>query len=280
MRAALIQLCSSDDPVANLPVTRAFLREAAEGGARVVLTPEVTNCVSSSREHQDRVLSSEADDPTLAGLREEAAALGIWVLIGSLALKTADPDGRFANRSFLISPDGAIAARYDKIHMFDVAVTEEETYRESAGFRPGARAVTAALGAQRLGMSICYDLRFPHLYRRLAQAGAGVLAVPAAFSHVTGAAHWEPLLRARAIETGAYVLAPAQTGLHPSETGKSRRTHGHSLAVSPWGEVLTDGGTAPGICYVDLDPEAVAQARARIPSVLADAPFDGPDPHG
>jgi predicted amidohydrolase len=276
MRAGLITLCASDDPGANLPVTRDLVREAAAGGAGLVLTPEVTNCVSASRERQQAVLRSEDDDPTLAALRDEARALGIWLLIGSLALKTEDRDGRFANRSFLIGPDGGIAARYDKIHMFDVEVSETETYRESAGYRPGDRAVVVPTPLATLGLSICYDLRFPHLYRALAKAGAQVLTVPSAFSPVTGAAHWEVLLRARAIETGCFVLAPAQTGTHSAAEGRQRSTWGHSLAVDPWGAVLVDGGTAPGVSFADLDLSMVAEARRRVPSLSHDRPFRGP----
>ncbi len=276
MRAALIQLTASDDPQANLPLTRALIEEAAQGGAGFVLTPEVTNCVSMSRTQQKAVLTSEAEDATLAALRADAARLGIWLLIGSLALKTSDADGRFANRSLLIGPDGAIAARYDKIHMFDVQVSETETYRESDGFRPGDRAVLADTPFGRVGLTICYDLRFAALYRALAQAGAQILTVPAAFSPVTGAAHWEPLLRARAIECGAYVLASAQTGTHPASRGRSRETYGHSLAVDPWGAVIAQGGTAPGVSFVDLDPEAVASARRKVPSLTHDRPFSGP----
>jgi predicted amidohydrolase len=276
MRAGLVQLTSGDDPAANLPVTQALVAEAAAQGAHFVLTPEVTNCVSSSRDRQAEVLRTEDDDITLAALREQAGALGIWLLIGSLALKQAGGDGRFVNRSFLIAPDGAIAARYDKIHMFDVDVTPEETYRESAGFRPGDRAVTAAVGPVTLGLSVCYDVRFAYLYRRLAHAGATVLSVPAAFSPVTGAAHWEVLLRARAIETGCYVLAPAQTGTHSVSAGKPRRTHGHSLAVAPWGEVLADAGTDPCVTIVELDPAEVEHARRRVPSLRHDREFHGP----
>ncbi len=276
MRAALVQLCSSDDPAANLPVTTALIEEAVAGGAGFVLTPEVTNCVSASRTRQIDVLRTEREDATLAALRDLAAARGIWLLIGSLALKTEDANGRFANRSILIAPDGAIAARYDKIHMFDVTISDSETYRESAGYRPGTQAVLADMPFGSLGMTICYDVRFPHLYRTLAQAGARVLTVPSAFSPVTGAAHWETLLRARAIETGAYVLAPAQTGTHSASHGKPRQTYGHSLAISPWGEVLADGGTAPGMIYVDLDMAKVAQARQRIPALMRDPGYGGP----
>lgn len=277
MKAALLQLSSGDDPARNLGVVRGMMRQAAEQGAGFVLTPEVTNCVSSDRAHQAAVLSRQEDDATLAGLRDEAAQLGLWLLIGSLALKTGDADGRFANRSFLIGPDGAIRAWYDKIHMFDVQVSETETYRESAAFRPGDRAVLADAGFARIGMTVCYDVRFPHLHRALAQAGAQILTVPAAFSPVTGAAHWEPLLRARAIETGCYVLAPAQTGLHPSSTGGTRRTYGHSMAIAPWGEVLVDAGTEPGISFVDLAMDNVAQARARVPALTHDREFTPPD---
>ncbi len=276
MKTALVQLSVTDDPSANLPVTRGLVRAAADAGAGFILTPEVTNCLSSDRALQRRVLRSEAGDESLAAMRGDAADHGVWLLIGSLGLLTDDPDGRFANRSFLIAPDGSIAARYDKIHMFDVNVSETEQYRESAGYRPGTRAVTAATPFAMLGLSVCYDLRFAYLYRALAQAGAEVLTVPAAFNDTTGAAHWEPLLRARAIETGCYVLAPAQCGTHAAlANGRPRRTHGHSLAVSPWGEVLADGGTGVGISYVTLDRAEVGRARARIPSLTHDRPFEG-----
>lgn len=276
MRAGLVQLNVGDDPAVNLPVTVDLVRRAAAGGAGFVLTPECTNALSGNRAHQRSVLRHEADDPTLATLRDEAARAGIWLLIGSLGLLTHDADGRFANRSFLIGPGGDIAARYDKIHMFDVNVSETEVYRESAGYRPGATAVLADAGFARIGMTVCYDLRFPHLYRRLAQGGAQILTVPAAFNHITGAAHWEVLLRARAIETGCFVLAPAQTGYHAETGGKGRRTHGHSLAIAPWGEVLADGGTEPGITLVDLDLSEVEAARARVPSLSHDREFAGP----
>ena len=275
-RAALLTLNSSDDPRENLAVVLGMIDEAAAHGAEIVLTPEVTNCVSTSRSHQHSVLCHEIDDPTLAAIRDQAHLRGIWVLIGSLAVKTDDADGRFANRSFLVSPTGAIAARYDKIHMFDVTVSETESYRESAGYRPGDRAVVQSTDLGRIGLSICYDIRFPALYRSLAQAGAQILTVPAAFSPTTGATHWHVLLRARAIETGCFVLAPAQTGLHAERTGATRRTYGHSLVVSPWGEVLYDGGTAVGIGYVDIDLSEVEQARSRVPSLTHDRAFRGP----
>ena len=276
MKTALIQLSVTDDPAVNLPVTRDLVRQAAGQGAGFVLTPEVTNCLSSDRAHQRAVLRHEEDDATLAALRAEAADLSIWLLIGSLGVLTHDADGRFANRSFLIAPDGSVAARYDKIHMFDVNVSETEQYRESAGYRPGDRAVLARTPFATLGLSVCYDLRFPHLYRTLAKAGADVLCIPAAFNDTTGAAHWEPLLRARAIENGCYVLAPAQCGSHAAHDGRPRRTHGHSLAVSPWGEVLADGGAGVGVTYVTLDRAEVARARGRVPSLSHDRSFGGP----
>ncbi|WP_204112559.1 nitrilase-related carbon-nitrogen hydrolase [Shimia biformata] len=276
MKAALLQITSSDDPGENLGAVRAMLRQAAEQGAGFCLTPEVTNCVSGSRTHQNAVLQLEQDDSTLAGLRDEAAKLGIWLLIGSLGLKTHDADGRFANRSFLIDPTGGIVARYDKIHMFDVDVTPDETYRESDGYRPGDQAVVADTPFGKIGMTICYDVRFPYLHRALAKAGAQILTVPAAFSHVTGAAHWHTLLTARAIETGCYVLAPAQTGTHAASRGRTRKTFGHSLAIAPWGEVLADAGEAPGLSFVDLDLAKVDEARKKVPSLRHDRPFDGP----
>jgi deaminated glutathione amidase len=276
MKAGLLQLTSGDDPVRNLAATRDLIAQAVAEGAGFVLTPEVTNCVSQDRAHQMQVLQHEADDLTLAGLRETARAHAIWLAIGSLAVKTDDADGRFANRSFVIDPKGAIVGRYDKIHMFDVDVSPQETYRESAGYRPGDRAVVVPAPFGTLGLSVCYDLRFAYLYRALAQAGAQILLVPAAFSPVTGAAHWEPLLRARAIETGCYVLASAQTGQHPVTSGKSRQTYGHTMAISPWGDVLVDFGTAQGVALVDIDPAQVAQSRQRIAALRHDRAFIGP----
>ncbi|MBY6066361.1 carbon-nitrogen hydrolase family protein [Leisingera aquaemixtae] len=276
MRTALLQMTSTDLPAENLETVKAMMAEAVRGGAGFVLTPEVTNCLSGSRTHQNGVLCHEEDDPTLAALQEEAARHGVWLLLGSLGIKTHDDDGRFANRQFLISPQGEIKARYDKIHMFDVEVTPEETYRESDGYRPGAKAVVADTPFAKIGMTICYDVRFPHLHRVLAKGGAQIITVPAAFSYVTGAAHWHSLLRARAIETGCFVLAPAQTGRHPASRGPSRTTFGHSLAVAPWGEVLADAGQEPGVTYVDLDFEKVAEARKRVPSLTHDREFDGP----
>ena len=279
LRAALVQLTAGDDPAANLPVTRSLVREAAAAGARLVLTPEATNLLTPDRARQAALLRPEAEDETLAALRGEAARLGIWLSIGSLSLRADEPaEARFVNRSLLVAPDGRIAARYDKIHMFDVTISASESYRESAAFRPGNRAVLAP-GPVPIGMTICYDLRFPHLYRRLAKAGARILTVPAAFNDTTGAAHWQVLLRARAIETGSFVLAAAQCGTHPAPHSPGRpprRSHGHSLAVAPWGEVLADGGTGPGVTLVDLDLAAADDARRRIPAWRHDPVIWGP----
>jgi predicted amidohydrolase len=276
MKAAICQLNVTDDPAVNLPVTRGMVREAAAQGASFVLTPEVTNCVSTSRTHQRGVLQLEDDDTTLAGLCAEAKVQGVWLLIGSLGVLTTDADGRFANRSFLIDPRGEIVARYDKIHMFDVDIDANETWRESAGYRPGAQAVVAQTDFAKIGMSICYDMRFPALYQALASAGAEILTMPAAFSPVTGAAHWHTLLRARAIETGCFVIAPAQTGTHASQSHKSRDTYGHSLVVDPWGEVLLDAGEAPGVYIFDLDMEKCVTTRKRVPSLANRREFSAP----
>ncbi|WP_296417810.1 carbon-nitrogen hydrolase family protein [Pseudooctadecabacter sp.] len=276
MKAALLQLTSSDDPAENLATVEGMIAKAADQGAGFICTPEVTNCVSMDRAHQQRVLRHQADDQTLCGLQEAAKRHGTWLSIGSLALK-GGADGRFVNRSFLIAPDGGIAACYDKIHMFDVSVSAEEVYAESSGYAPGGRAIVADAGFAKVGLTVCYDVRFPHLYRTLAKSGADIILVPSAFSPVTGAAHWEPLLRARAIETGCYVLAAAQTGTHIATSGKARQTYGNSLAISPWGEVLASGGTACGITFVDLDVREVSKARTRIPALTHDRDFTGPE---
>lgn len=276
MKGALLQLTSSDNPAENRRRVLVDMEKAVGEGAEFVLTPEVTNCVSANRAQQQEVLRLEQEDETLAALRDAAAQHGIHLLIGSLALKTDDPDGRFANRSFLIGPDGEVMARYDKIHMFDVQVSAEETYRESAGYRPGTQAVIAQTPWGVLGMTICYDVRFPMLFQRLALAGATMITVPSAFSPVTGAAHWESLLRARAIETGCFVFAPAQTGTHIATQGKQRRTYGHSMVISPWGEVVLDAGTEAGIFTFEIDPDEVQKARAKVPSLSHIREFNGP----
>jgi len=278
LKVGLVQLNVSDDPIANLSQTIPLIRQAAAEGAQLVLTPEATNILSPDRKRQDAVLHVQAKDPTLSALRSEARAAGIWLLIGSLALKADDGD-RFINRSILIDPEGDVAASYDKLHMFDVTISETEQYRESAAYRPGDRAVVTKAAGVPVGLTICYDLRFPHLYRKLAQAGARILTVPSAFSPTTGAAHWEVLMRARAIETGCFVLAPAQCGTHDAPHSPDRvprRSHGHSLAVDPWGKVLADGGVTQGLTMVELDLGAVDRARSRIPSLTHDRPFEGP----
>ena len=276
MKAALLQLNVSDDPEANLPGTLDLLDRAADAGARFLLTPEMTNCMSTSRAHQRAVLRPEDDDPTLKALRDKARERQVTLLIGSLALTTDDAEGRFANRSFLIGAKGEIIARYDKIHMFDVEISAEESFRESSGYRPGTSAVLADAGFAKVGLSVCYDLRFPALYQALAQAGAQILTVPSAFSPVTGAAHWHALLRARAIETGCFVLAPAQTGTHASAHHKTRATYGHSLAIDPWGGILVDAGAEPGFYVFDMDMEKLEDVRRKVPSLANRREFEGP----
>ena len=277
MKAALVQITSSDDPSANLPHTEHLIRQAALGGADLICTPEVTNIVSASRTRQNKVLQTEDQDQTLHRLRAVAAELGVWLSIGSLALKIDDPQDRFANRQFLISPSGAIVARYDKIHMFDVELGGQESYRESKGYRPGEQAVLSATPLGKLGLTICYDMRFPALYRMLAEAGAQIITVPSAFTVPTGRAHWETLLRARAIETGCFILAAAQCGTHAATRGRVRQTWGHSLVVAPWGEVLGNGGESPGVTVVDLDLDRVSEARRKVPSLVNARSFAAPE---
>jgi predicted amidohydrolase len=260
-RAGLVQLCSGTDMARNLAAASALVREAAAQGARYVLTPEVSNLVEDDKERTRAIVMPEEKDFSVAGYSSLAAELGIWLHAGSLALRAED--GRAVNRSLLFAPDGRVAARYDKIHLFDVTLPSGQEIRESNSFAPGSEAVTADLPWGRLGLSICYDMRFPLLYNRLAQAGASFLAVPAAFTVPTGRAHWHVLLRARAIETGSFVLAAAQGGAH--ECG--RHTFGHSLAVNPWGEILAEAGTDPGVLLADIDEDQVARDRSRIPAL-------------
>jgi len=265
MRAGLVQLTVGDDPAENLPETRTLIRAAVQGGAGFVLTPECTNALSSNRARQRALFRHEAEDPTLAALREEAARAGVWLLIGSLGVLTDDPDGRFANRSFLIAPDGAIAARYDKIHMFDVDLATGESWRESNAYEAGRAVVTVEdTPVGRLGLAVCYDMRFPALFGALGDRRCDAIAVAAAFTRPTGAAHWHVLLRARAIEAQAFVIAAAQVGRH--EDG--RETYGHSLVIDPWGEVLLDmGGEAPGLALCDIDLGRIAEVRAQVPAL-------------
>ncbi len=278
MRAALVQVCASDDPAANLPETERLVRQAADAGATLVLTPEVTNIVSASRTRQREVLRHEAEDQTLARLCEVAKDTGIWLSIGSLALLSDDPEARFINRQFLIAPDGSVNARYDKIHMFDVELGSGEDYRESKGYRPGEAAVLGDMNGITVGLTTCYDMRFPALYRTLAEAGAEIITAPSAFTVPTGLAHWEVLLRARAIETGSFILAAAQVGTHAATRGRARQTYGHSLAVSPWGEVLADAGDGVGTTLVDFDLGEVASARTKIPALINARQFSAPAP--
>ncbi|WP_438990162.1 carbon-nitrogen hydrolase family protein [Lentibacter sp.] len=276
MKTALVQMTATEDPKGNLSVCKAFVLEAVENGAKFILTPEVSNCIAPSKAELSSLLYYEQDDPFLAEMKNLAASYKVWILIGSLGVKSETKDGKFANRSFLIDPTGSILATYDKIHMFDVDISESEHYRESATYERGNQAVLAKTEIGNIGLTICYDLRFPHLYRTLAQAGAEILTVPAAFAQTTGKAHWHALLRARAIENGAYVIAPAQTGLHYTKNGKERRTYGHSLVVSPWGEVLVDAGEEIGLTYFDCDLAEVSKARARVASLSQSSVFAGP----
>ncbi|MGA7458511.1 MAG: carbon-nitrogen hydrolase family protein [Methyloceanibacter sp.] len=258
-RAALVQLRSGRSVEANLEAAERLIRRAAEGGAVYVQTPENTALMELKPELTLQTAQTEGASAALERFRALAREFGIFLHIGSLAIKLDAT--RVANRSYLIDPEGEIAARYDKLHMFDVDLAGGESHRESATCRPGAKAVVVDLPFGRLGLSICYDLRFPQLYRALAMEGAEFIAIPAAFTKQTGEAHWHVLVRARAIETGAFVLAATQGGLH--ENG--RATFGHSLIVSPWGEVLAEAGEEPGVVFAEIDLAASGEARARIP---------------
>lgn len=266
-RAACIQLRSGKEAAANVSAAAALIREAKAQGAHFAATPEMTTLFESEGEALMAKVHADGHDPALRQFQALAEELDLWLLIGSMAVKLSD--SQCANRSFLIGPDGRIRARYDKIHMFDVQVGDGQSYRESSRYRPGEEAVVASLPWANLGMTVCYDLRFAGLYRALAKAGANVLTVPAAFTHVTGTAHWHVLLRARAIETGSFVIAPAQCGVH--ENG--RHTFGHSLIIGPWGEVLAEGRTEPGVFLADVDLALSASARAKIPALTHDRIF-------
>ena len=267
-RAGLVQLRAGRSIAANLDSAEALIRRAGRGGAAYVQTPENTALMELEPERVLAQAQPESEDVPLARLRALAHELGIWLHVGSLAIRL-DPE-RVASRSFLITPEGEIAARYDKLHMFDVDLAGGESYRESHYYCPGNTAVLADLPFGRLGLSICYDLRFSALYRALAEAGAEFIAIPSAFTRQTGEAHWHVLVRASAIETGAYVLAATQGGLH--ENG--RMTYGHSLIVSPWGEVLAEAGEEPGVIFADLDLAASEEARARIPALAHGRAFE------
>ena len=273
---ACVQNCAGTETDPNLRDCADLVREAAGRGAAFVLLPEYFTGLDIKGDILIPDAFAEADHPALplfAGLAREHRA---WILLGSLAITVGGGPGRserIANRSYLLDPEGTVAARYDKIHLFDVDLADGESYRESATIAPGTGAVLAELPWGRVGLSVCYDLRFPQLYRALAKAGADFLTVPAAFTRTTGQAHWHVLLRARAIETGCYVFAPCQFGVHAG----GRATYGHSLIVDPWGQVLADGGEERGVVVAEVDPAAVGRARGMIPALSHDRPFDRPE---
>lgn len=269
-RVACLQLNSGNDLNANLASVRDLAGEAARGGARFVLAPEYALMMDGSgRVMRERALDSDGA-PALDALQSLARELGVWLLMGSLTVRTEEE--RIANRSYLISAEGKVVATYDKIHMFDVTLPDGKVIRESSTYRPGDRAVVAETPWGRLGMTVCYDLRFPGLFRTLAQAGAHFIAVPSSFQRQTGKPHWQPLLRARAIENECFILAPAMCGDHPG----NRQTYGHSLIVDPWGEILAEAGEAVQIVYADIDPARVARVRGMIPSLEHDRAFQPP----
>ena len=273
MRIALAQLRSGIDPAENARLLTSLIAEAAAGGAKMVFTPEMSGLLDRDRSRAANVIRDESDDVVLSTIQTEARNAGIWVQLGSLAVKTSDNrDEKWVNRSYLINPDGEITARYDKIHLFDVDLDPDESLRESSAYAGGHNAIVAAIPGAMLGLSICYDLRFPALYEALTNAGADILSVPAAFTVPTGRAHWEILLRARAIEAGAFVIAAAQYGLH--EDGRS--TYGHSMVVDPWGAILLDMGEGIGLGFCDLDLGKVVEVRSRVPAVANRKRFEPP----
>lgn len=267
--AACLQLNSSAVVAENIATVTDLARQAASRGARFITTPEVTTLVT--RMQADVIRGStfvQDEDPAVAAFRSLAEELQSWLLIGSIPIRLSDTQA--ANRCFLFDPKGRIAASYDKIHMFDVDLPNGERYRESKSFAPGQSAVLHDLPWGRLGLSICYDLRFPHLYRTLAKAGADFITIPAAFTKTTGEAHWHVLQRARAIETGCFIIAAAQTGTH---SGDGRKTYGHSLIISPWGDILADAGEEVGIILAEIDPGLVTKARSQVPSLTHDVDY-------
>ncbi len=271
-RFACVQINAGDDMAANVASATELIISARREGADFIGVPEnVSMMVYGSKQIRGNSYS-ESNHPALGSFRDLAAKTGAWLLIGSLTIQTGEEDGRVANRSFVLDASGEVVSRYDKIHMFDVDLPNGESYRESKNFRPGCEAVIANTEFGVVGLTICYDLRFAHLYRSLAHAGAHLLAVPAAFTRVTGEAHWHTLLRARAIETGCFVVAPAQCGVHPG----ARETYGHSLVISPWGEVLAAAGEEPGFIIAQIDPAACYKARAMVPALACERPFKDP----
>ena len=274
--AACIQLNVGPEVGPNIAATEALIREARERGADFIMTPETSDLIEPHRASLMEKLRPEASHAGVAAYSALAAELECWLLSGSFLVdrrEEAGPEAKPANRSFLFGPQGDIVAHYDKIHMFDVQLPDGESYRESRRFEPGKRAVLADLPWGRLGLTICYDLRFPQLYRSLAIAGADFLTVPSAFTRVTGAAHWQVLLQARAIETGSFVFAPAQCGEH----ARGRTTYGHSLMIAPWGEILAEAGEEPGVILAEIDPSLVAEARHSIPALSGARPFALPE---
>ena len=270
-RAAAVQMRSGLDVGKNVAVAEELIRAAVVEGAQYVLTPEMTTILDRDRKRLLAAISPEEGDPSLSHFRDLARELGIHLHIGSMAIKLGD--NSVANRAFLIAPDGAVLARYDKIHMYDVDLGNGESYRESKLYRPGEEAVVADLPWTRLGLTVCYDVRFPQLFRSLARTGASIIAIPAAFTQTTGEAHWHVLLRARAIETGAYVIAAAQGGHH--EDG--RETYGHSLIVDPWGRILAESDRDPGFIVADIDPTMSETTRQKIPSLANERNFSAPN---
>ncbi len=265
-RAALVQINAGPDPAANADTNARLLNDAACAGAEFVMFPEVCNMIEPDRPACRAKAKPAAEDETLTRLRAGASEHGVWVLVGSIVAQSEDAPGKLANRSFLIDDKGEVAGSYDKMHLFDVDVGAGDVYRESDTYHAGSCVTLVPTPWGVFGMTVCYDMRFPHLYRDLAKAGAVMLSAPSAFTRPTGEAHWHVLLRARAIECGAFVFAPAQTGDHAG----GRKTYGHSLAVGPWGEVLADGGTGPGITYAEIDTAKALEARKRIPSLQHD----------
>ncbi len=267
-RAGLVQISATRDPVENTKLAVTLIRQAASDGADYIQTPEVTTLMEMDQKAMFAASQTENGNKALDAFQTLAAELSVWLHIGSMGIRVSDT--KLANRSYVIAPNGDIAARYDKIHMFDVILANEERYDESRNYMPGTNAVTVDLPWGKLGLTICYDLRFAYLHRALAHAGADFLAVPAAFTQTTGEAHWHTLLRARAIETGCFVFAAGQTGDHAC----GRETFGHSLIVSPWGEVLADAGTSPGVVIANIDVAKVSEVRRQIPALTHDRPFE------
>jgi len=275
---ACVQHTAGPDPEPNIAVVADLIRRARDAGADFITTPEASNFIESGSKRREKA-RREGDDPFLAAMRELAGETGAWILVGSLVIDpTGEPgagdETRLANRSFLLDSHGGIVATYDKIHLFDIDLPNGESIRESNAYRPGHRAVIAETPWGRLGMTVCYDVRFPHLYRQLAQAGADFLSVPSVFTVPTGKAHWEVLLRSRAIENGAFLFAPAQTGEHTA----GRKSYGHSLIVDPWGEVLAEGGEGVGIITAKIDPARIEKVRGGLPSLRHDRDFTPPAP--